>query len=155
MPLASVYNWISRGVLPLGLKRENGRRYLSLLDILRLEILHDCSVRGAILPSMAAKIANIAAVKAEQDGLGRTDRGRPVLNMLVCWDEAGELVATFHDITEPGHYRPPVRRPGDNSYQPLRRFHAVLPIAQMLADLILATEAVERVNERAEGPVCV
>ena len=156
VPPISVRNWVARGILPLGLKMANGRRFLSLLDIFRLEVLHDLSVRGAILPSMAAKIANIAAVKVDQAGIGRTDRGRPALNMLIAWDEAGELVATFHDIADgPGHYRPPARNAGDTSYMPLRRVHLVLPLAQMVADLILATEHVERINMIAEGPVSV
>lgn len=155
VPEISIRNWMARGTLNVGMRTAGGRVLLTLMDILRLEVMHDLCVRAAFKASEAAEIAEIVVEKVRKHGTGDASQGRPVMNLVVGWNEAGELVANFVDLVGPGFYKPPPRLDGDDSYNPLRRAHLVLPIASMWADLILRTEQLERANKRAEAPVHV
>jgi hypothetical protein len=152
VPEGSLRNWLARDVMRLGIRTSAGRVLLSLLDILQLEIMHDLAVRGGFKASDAAQIAEIAAERVRNHGTGSAEHGRPVLNLIIGWNEEGELLASFVDLVGPGFYRPPARKDGDDSYNPLRRAHLVLPLASMWADLILRNDELERVNKRAEAP---
>lgn len=137
------YRWWSRGVLEnIGQKDRAGRGgtwLFSMVDVLKLHIMASLTVRANITTaSDAADIAGIAA-QAALSSTGpdaAASPSRPHVNLLVGWNEDGELVAQTHNISEPGHYLPP-RRPDDEKAHPFRRPHIVIPITSLFIDLFL------------------
>lgn len=156
--IKSVRNWMDRAVLPtIGRKDAiSGRWLFNIYDCVKLAVVHDLVVRshGGFLTHEAGWIAGLVVDGIAQVMQQQPDH-RPCLNLLVGWREDGEIVAEFHSIEgPPGHYYPPARL-DDDGYQPLRRPHMVIPIWPLLADVVLRTEQLGKVNMRAEAPVHV
>jgi len=152
VPDMSVRNWQARGMFTVGHKHPaSGRWFFSLCDALRLAVMHDLCVRPGLDfgPRKASVIADFV-IDAAMKNLAEPDDGyRRNLNVLVAWDEAGEMLVTTADIKHPGSYYPPVN---NDEYAPLRRSIIAIPASAMLIDLGLRTEQLTHRNARAEAP---
>jgi hypothetical protein len=157
-PEKSVRNWMVRvRLLDIGAKHWTGRWKFSLIDGLRLSVLQSLCVRIDLVElDDAAKIADVVVEEALKF-LRRPPSGqRENFNVLVGFDETGELVVGSFRSTQPhlgGHWPP--RAANDGAYQPLRAPYLVLPASAMVADLILRTDRIAEAAERDEAPTHV
>jgi hypothetical protein len=159
VPQKSVRNWISRDVLRIGERHSFLARWMfSVLDVIRLRVMHDLCINLTFNPRDAARIAdlvaNLAMDETKRDASGRlidgADGVRPNKNVVVAFNGAGEAEVCVADIKTPGSYYPPLSTGGDD---PLRRAHVVVPVSTLLNDVILRTAEVARQHVRAEAPV--
>jgi hypothetical protein len=158
VPAKSIRNWIARDVLPLGHRHFLGRWLFSLLDILKLSVMHDLSVRLSFNPRDAARLAEMAGAIAmdstARDASGQlldsADGFRPNRNIVVSFNDDGLPLAGVADIRNPGNYYPPAA--GNPDTAPLRRAHVVVPVTSIFHDMLLRTEALTRSNVKAEAP---
>ena len=158
VPDGSIRNWQARKIVTIGHKHwPSGRWYFSLKDALRLAVMHDLCVRRGLDfgPTKAAIIAEMV-VKAASDHLAEPSEGyRQNLNVVVAWEEDGEMFGTTADIRHPGNYYPPVSDRDGDEYCPLSRTIVCIPAAKMLSDLIIRTEFLQHRNRKAEAPTHV
>ena len=155
VPELSLRNWLARKTVGLGNKdRLTGRWLFSVLDALKFRVMYALSVRKGmdVGPRNSAIIADMAANAARENLRKKRDGYRPNINVIVAWDENGEMFCTTADIKHPGNYYPPL--PGGDEH-PLREPIICIPCAVMLHDLIIATEALQERNRTSEGPVHV
>ena len=153
VPEKSIRNWMARDVLRIGQKHFAGRWTYSVLDVLRLSIMHSLAVNISLPVRQAAHVAEVAATIATDSTtrdtsgafLDAADGYRPNKNIVISWDEAGEPFAAVADIKRAGNYYPPAS--GD-----LRRAHVVVPVTALFNDLVLRTADLARRNARAEAP---
>jgi hypothetical protein len=158
VPHRSIRNWMARDVIVLGERHFLGRWMFSVLDVLKLAVMHDLCVKMTFSPSIAAKLAEAVAQVAwdssKRDASGTLTAGadnfRPNVNVLLNYDEAGEPHVVMANIKDPGNYYPPLR--GEAGAASLRRAHVVIPATAMLFDVLERTEEVTRRNVKAEVP---
>lgn len=153
----SVRNWQHRNAIRIGHKHFLGRWQFSVLDVLKLAVMHDLCVRLSFNPTVAAKVAEfvaeLAMASTERDAAGKLIEGadgfRPNRNVIVGFGEDGAPFMVAADIRIPGNYYPPAH--GDAGAAPLRRGHVVIPVTSLLHDVLLRTEGLTRANEKAEA----
>lgn len=156
VPWRSIRNWKARDIArDLGHKDDlTGKWYFSIMDALRLSVMHDLCVRPGLDfgPARAATMADLVARSARENLAQPRDGYRPNLNICVCWKEDGSMFAVAADIKKAGHYYPPVSERDGADYSPLRRAIIAIPASAMMSDLIIRTEFLQARNKRAERP---
>jgi hypothetical protein len=158
VPHRSIRNWMARDVIVLGERHFLGRWMFSVLDVLKLAVMHDLCVKMTFSPTIAAKLAEAVAQVAwdssKRDASGAllagADNFRPNVNVILNYDEDGQPFVITADIKDPGKYYPMLR--GDAATASLRRAHVVIPATAMLFDVLARTEDVTRSNVKAEVP---
>ncbi len=162
VPDKSIRNWMVRDVLRIGRKHFAGRWIFSVLDVLRLSVMHNLTVNMSFNPKHAAEVAEIAATIATDSTardtsgafLDTADGHRPNKNLVISWGADGLPLVAVADIKSAGGYRASYPPPagGDPETEPLRRAHVVVPVTAIFHDLMLRTADLARRNAKAEAP---
>lgn len=137
----TAWNWIDRGVLAVGERAPAGWMF-NIFDALALRVMDDLVNRLTGAPSEMAKVARWVCALA-REGMRRPDSPhRENTNALVAIGSDGRLMVTTAELRQPGLYYPP--KYDDLPNAALRRSHIVIPVSAMLADVILATQALPK-----------
>ena len=162
VPDKTIRNWLARGVIAVGKRHFVGRWTFNMLDIIKLTVMYGLMVRLQLPPASAVLLAEAVAQDA-WDGTARDHGGKllsddgvkPNRNLLVAFDDNGQVVAAWADIKKAGFCYAasakgsPLLSP--EQVEAFRHPHVVIPTTALIHDLILRTEDLARHNEQNEG----
>ena len=144
VPLKDLENWQGRRLLSIGDRLPTGRRMYSLLDAIQLAAMHGLTRRVPIGPSNAAGAAEVLA-RYVADNSPRDAAGRPLADYNAIPRSLAYVLAVMDGewridrVSLSGGYA--------NFAGPWGRAHVVLPIAELVADVL--TRLLELVNGQA------
>lgn len=158
VPHRSIRNWMARDVIEMGQRHFTGRWQFSMLDVVKLTVMHDLAVRMGFNPKLAATVADAAAdivmKSSARDASGelldlKADF-QPNRNIVINYTDDDKPMMLVADSANPGSYYPPGR--GDPTTAPLRRSIVVVPVTAIFHDAMLRTQELARRNTKAEAP---
>ena len=132
----SIRNWTDRNIVSLGERHFTGRVVYSLLDAIRLAVMHDLTTRVPMKPTDAAGAAELLARYVAEHS-PHDDAGHPVADVnaiprglayAMIFGADGKPLVGLVNPDQPGGYA--------DFRGTWGRAHIVLPIAAIVADVL-------------------